>query len=331
MKALVVTQPNEAEVQDRSLPQPGPGEALVKVAVCGICGTDVHIFRGEYMGDYPVVPGHEFAGEVVAVGENVTRVESGDRVAVEPNIACGRCYNCLHNRQNFCLNWQAIGVTRPGAMAEYVVAPEENVFKIGDLAFEQGAFVEPLSCVIHGIERAEIRMADRLAILGAGPIGILHVQLALSRGATDVTVLERQAARAQLAEDYGAHHIVRELHELPEDAYDVVIDATGALPVMSRTIALARKGGTVLLFGVPPRGAELELDAFAIFEKGLTLRSSYTSLRNSYQAVDLLQSGVVDVYDLISHRLPLPQFEEGVKLIEEGLEDVKKVLMVPAA
>jgi 2-desacetyl-2-hydroxyethyl bacteriochlorophyllide A dehydrogenase len=276
-----------------------------------------------------VVPGHEFAGGVVKVGSQVTRVKPGDRAAVEPNIACGKCYNCLHNRQNFCLNWQAIGVTRPGAMAEYVVAPEENIFKIGDLAFEQGAFVEPLSCVIHGVERAEIRAADRVAILGAGPIGILHVQLVLSRGAADVTVLEQQAARAQLAEDYGAHHVVRQLDDLSDSAYDVVIDATGALPVMSKTVAWARKGGMVLLFGVPPRGAELALDAFAIFEKGLTIRSSYTSLRNSYQAVDLLRSGVVNVSDLISHRLPLSRFEEGVQLIEQGLEDVKKVLIVP--
>jgi len=115
MKALMIHQPNHVDVQDVPVPDPGPDGVLVRVAACGICGTDVHIFRGEYMGDYPVIPGHEFAGEVVATGSDVRRFQIGDRVAVEPNIACDNCYACLNNRQNFCLNWQAVGVTRPGA------------------------------------------------------------------------------------------------------------------------------------------------------------------------------------------------------------------------
>lgn len=331
MKALTIQQPNKAGVEDVPMPEPGPGDVLIKVAACGICGTDVHILRGEYLGSYPVVPGHEFAGEVIAVGAGVTRAQPGDRVAVEPNIACGKCYNCLHNRQNFCLNWEAIGVTRPGGMADYVVAPEAAVFNIGDLSYEQAAFVEPLSCVIHGIERADIRAADHVAILGAGPIGLLLLQMTRLRGATAVTVLERQPARGQLAQAYGADRWVDDLEDLDEGAYDVVIDATGVPFVMRHTVHLARAGGNILLFGVPPRGAELVLDAFAIFEKGLTLRSSFTSLRNSYQAVKLLQSGAVDVSELISHRLPLQEFERGVELIEEGQEGVKKVLMVPEA
>lgn len=310
-------------------PEPGPKDVLVRVAACGVCGTDLHIFRGEYMGDYPITPGHEFSGEAIKVGDDVSRIGVGDRVAVEPNIACGNCYNCLNNRQNFCLNWQAIGVTRPGAMAEYVVAPEEVVFDIGALSYEEAAFVEPLSCVVHGIERAEISLGDRIAILGAGPIGLLLLQVALHRGSVDVTVLERQEARGELAEALGAGRWVRDLDAMSEGAYDVVIDATGALPVMAHTPALARKGGTVLLFGVPPRSAKLSLDAFAIFEKGLTLRSSFTSRRNSYQAIALLQSGDVQVADLVSHRLPLERFEEGVELIEQGREHVTKVLMVP--
>jgi 2-desacetyl-2-hydroxyethyl bacteriochlorophyllide A dehydrogenase len=329
MKALVIEKPEQAVVKDVPVPEPGPGDVLVRVAACGICGTDVHIFRGEYMGSYPVIPGHEFAGEVVRVGEAVTRFEEGDRVAVEPNIACDNCYNCLHNRQNFCLNWQAVGVTRPGGMAEYVVAPEKVVFDIGALSYEQGAFMEPLSCVVHGIERAGVGMGDRVAILGAGPIGLLLLQLSLNRGAVSVTMLERQPARARWAEVYGADRCVADLAAMTENAYDVVIDATGSPLVMSRTVELVRAGGTILLFGVPPREADLVLDAFAIFEKGLTIRSSFTSLRNSYQAIAMLQAGDVDVEDLVSHNLPLELFERGVGLIEEGLEDVRKVLLRP--
>ena len=132
------------------MPVPGPGEVLVKVAACGICGTDVHILRGEYLGDYPVIPGHEFAGEVVAAGDLVSRFRVGDRVAVEPNIACDNCEACLSNRQNFCLNWQAVGVTRPGGMAEYVVAPQKAVFDIGSLSLMRppSSSRSPVSCMV---------------------------------------------------------------------------------------------------------------------------------------------------------------------------------------
>ncbi|MCU0520011.1 MAG: zinc-dependent alcohol dehydrogenase family protein [Anaerolineae bacterium] len=329
MKALTIHRPTEAAVVDIPVPDPGPTDILVKVAACGICGTDVHIYRGEYLGEYPVIPGHEFAGEVTAVGERVDRIRVGDRVAIEPNVACDNCYNCLNNRQNFCLNWQAVGVTRPGGMAEYVVAPEKAAFDIGSLSFEEAAFVEPLSCVVHGIERAEVHLGDRIAILGAGPIGLLLLQAARGRGASDITVLERQPARLDLARAYGARLCISDLGGLTPSGYDVVIDATGAPEVMAQTVGLARGGGTVLLFGVPPRGSTLMLDAFTIFEKGLTLRSSFTSLRNSYQAIALLQSGAVAVRDLVSHRLPLEHFDKGVAMIEQGLDGVKKVLMVP--
>ena len=329
MQALRIDRPGVAGLVDLPLPEPGPHDAVVRVHACGICGTDVHIFRGEYLGDYPVIPGHEAAGEVVQVGAEVTRFRVGDRVAIEPNIPCDACYACLHNRQNFCLNWQAIGVTRPGAMAELVLVPEKALFDIGALPFEHGAFVEPLSCVLHGIEQASIRMGDRVAILGAGPIGLLLLQAVRLQGAVAIDVLERQAARGSLAQAYGAARVVAGLEELEADHYDVVIDATGVPGLMASGPKLARRGGTVLLFGVPPRGSKLALDAFALFEKGLTLCSSFTSLRNSYQAIALLQSGQIVVSDLISHRLPLSSFERGITLIEQGLEDVRKVLLLP--
>jgi D-arabinitol dehydrogenase (NADP+) len=329
MRALTIRNPDEVSVREVPVPDPGPNEVQVRVAACGICGTDVHILRGEYMGEYPIVPGHEFAGEVTAVGAGVTRFHVGDRVAVEPNIACDNCRNCLNNRQNFCLNWQAIGVTRQGGMAEYLVAPEKAIFPTGELAHEVAAFMEPLSCVVHGIESVGIKLGDRVAILGAGPIGLLLLQVVRFCGAVDTTVLERQDARGALAEAYGANRWVRDLHALSAGTYDVVIDATGVPALMAQTVALARQGGNVLLFGVPPRGAEISLDAFAVFEKGLTLRSSFTSRRNSYQALALLQSGEVRVDQLISHRLPLEAFEEGVAMIEAGRDGVTKVLMVP--
>ncbi|MFP4396362.1 MAG: zinc-dependent alcohol dehydrogenase family protein [Anaerolineales bacterium] len=331
MKAIQIEQPNHIALIDIPWPEPGPGDVLIQVMASGICGTDLHIVRGEYMGGYPLIPGHEFAGVVTEVGAEVTRFKAGDRVAVEPNIACGNCDQCLQNRQNFCRHWEAIGVTRPGGMAQYVVAPEPAVFDIGALPFAVGAFMEPLSCVLHGVEKARVQLADRVAILGAGPIGLLLMQVVRARGAAEITIVEKNPARAAFAETFGADHCYRELDALPADAYDVVVDATGVIPVMARAIEFARRGGAVLLFGVPPAGEPMTWTPFQLFQKGLTVVSSFTSVRNSFQAVAMLRSRQVEVEPLVSHRLPLAEFEKGVRLIAAGAEEVKKVLIFPHA
>ena len=329
MKSIVIQEPNEISLVERDVPEPSPKEVNVQVMASGICGTDLHIYRGEYMGTYPVIPGHEFSGIIAAVGSQITRFKPGDRVAVEPNIACDNCVNCLNNRQNFCLNWQAIGVTLPGGMEEYVIAPEKAVFSIGDLPFEHGAFMEPLSCVVHGIERARIGLADHVAILGAGPIGNLMIQMARLQGAARITVLESNPGRAESARQLKADKVVHRMEDLETDTYDIVIDATGAIPVMSRSIDFVRKGGTVLLFGVPPSGRIMEMEGFKIFQKGLTLLSSFTSVRNSFQAVDLLQSGQIKVDSLISHRLPIDEMPGALEMIESRDPSVKKVILQP--
>jgi len=281
------------------------------------------------MGTYPVIPGHEFGGEVVETGAGISRFKCGDRVAVEPNIACDNCANCLNNRQNFCLNWKAIGVTLPGGMAEFVVAPEKAVFHIGNLPFEEGAFVEPLSCVLHGVGRADPELADRVAILGAGPIGCLLLQVIRLRGACEVTMVDKNPSRLESARALGADACLESLDQLKPDYFDLVVDATGSVKVMSRAIDFARYGGKVLLFGVPPAGQNMSVEAFPIFRKGLTILSSFTSVRNSQQAVDLLVSGRIHVAELISHRLPLEDFQHGIELIEGGLENVRKVMIFP--
>ena len=329
MQTIIIQQPKVIQLVKRDIPEPGPGEVLIEVMASGICGTDIHIYNGEYLGAYPVIPGHELSGVVAAVGESITRFQIGDRVAVEPNIACDNCTNCLNNRQNFCLNWQAIGVTLPGGMEQYVTVPEKAVYSIGVLPFEQGAFMEPLSCVIHGVERARIRLADQVLILGAGPIGNLLLQMCRLQGAAQVTMLENNSGRAELARQMGADLVVSRLEELRLDHYDVVIDATGVIPVMSRTIDFARPGGTVLLFGVPAAGKTMEVEAFKIFQKGLTILSSFTSVRNSYQAVDLLRTSQIDVKPLISHRLSLGEMPAAIDLIERHDPGVMKVIILP--
>lgn len=330
MKSAFISQPNHLEIVDLPMPEPGENEVLIQVMACGICGTDIHIFRGEYLGPYPVVPGHEFSGVVAQVGRGVSRFKEGDRVAVEPNISCDNCANCLNNRQNFCLNWQAVGVTRPGGMAQYVLAPEKAVFDIGGLSFEQGAFMEPLSCVLHGMERLGAELADRILILGAGPIGCLILQTARNQGAAELAIVDKNRSRAEAARAYGADQVLHNLDDLPSDYYDAVIDATGSISVMERTLDFVRPGGKVLWFGVPPSGQPMRLEPFKVFRKGLTVLSSFTSVRNSFQALDLLKSGRISITGLVSHRLPLEAFQQGMEMIEQGEAGVMKVQILPS-
>lgn len=330
MKAAVVSRPGAISIENIPDPSPRPGEVVIKIEASGICGTDVHIFKGEYLGDYPIVPGHEGAGTVAAVGEGVTSFAVGDEVAFEPNISCGVCVHCQNNRQNFCTEWSGIGVTQPGCMAEYVAAPRQNVFHTTGLEARVACFMEPLSCVLHGIEKAHIRLGDRVLIAGAGPIGLLLLQSSLDLGAATVEVIERLESRGAMASAYGAATVHRDFLSVDADTYDVVIDATGSIGVLEKLISFVRYGGTMLFFGVAPTGKMMSIEPFQIFRKGLTIVSSYTSLKNSLHAIDMLRTGRIVVDDLISHALGLAELSNGIRLIEGGDPSVKKVVILPA-
>lgn len=329
MRALSIVHPGASRVVEVDPPALGGNDVLVRVACCGVCGTDVHIFRGEYLGTYPIVPGHECAGTIEAMGSEVTGIAVGDRVALEPNLSCGRCEACLNNRQNFCEQWQAVGVTLPGGMAEYVVAPREALFDIGDLSFEAAAFMEPLSCVIHGLGKLTVDPGARAAVLGAGPIGMQLLRTLRTLGAGAVTVVDHNRSRLDFARSDGAAAVLDDIDELETDYYDCVIEAAGVPTLLAAALRAVRHGGEVLLFGVAPQGVEAAITPFQLFRKGVTIHGSYTSVRNSYQALRLLASERVRVDDLISHRVPLDRFEEGVTLIEEGRGGVMKVMIVP--
>ena len=329
MKSCVIEKPGTVVVKEHDRPRPTADDVVVRIRASGICGTDVHIFRGDYLGEYPVVPGHEFAGDVVEVGDAVTRFRVGDRVAIEPNIACDNCPACLRNEQNFCHNWQGIGVTRSGGMAEFAIVPQKAAFDIGTMPYEVGAFVEPLACVLHGVERLDPRMADSVAIIGAGPIGILLTKVLLLRGVSEITQVDRNEARLKFAEAAGAAVTTTDLGSLLNDHYDVVIDATGVPGVMQTCINYVRPGGRVLLFGVPPQEGTVSFPAFPIFRKGLTILSSFTSVRNSIQAVRLLGSGRLEVESLISHRYGLNELERGLEIMESGEDGVMKIQIFP--
>ena len=329
MKAAVIEKERSVILKDIPVPDVKENEILIRVMASGLCGTDVHIFRGEYLGSYPIIPGHEFSGIVERVGLKVVRFKQGDHVTVEPNISCGNCNSCLNNRQNFCENWKGVGVTMPGGMAEYVVVPENAAFGIGDLSFDSAVFVEPLSCVLHGVERTGFRLGDCVLIIGAGPIGILLSEVIQLQGSVEITQIDKNESRLVLAMNSGAYRTEVSLKAIGRERYDVVVDATGVPSLMNQSLTYVRFGGKILLFGVPPQNSILSFPAFSFFKKGVSFFSSYTSVRNTIQTIRLMKSGKIDVKPLISHILNLEQLLHGIELIEAGKEGVLKVLIHP--
>jgi 2-desacetyl-2-hydroxyethyl bacteriochlorophyllide A dehydrogenase len=207
MRAVVWEKPGELKVTDVADPAPGHGELVVQVGACGICGTDLHIADGEFPPTpYPIIPGHEFAGRVVAVGDGAGgEWRGGERVAVDPSLFCGRCPACHAGRGNLCANWNAIGDTVNGAFAEYVTVPAANAYRLPDsVDDQQGALIEPLSCAVHGLRRIGPVLGEDVLLIGAGTMGLLLLQLLNRAGARSVTVVDRKATRLEVAKAAGA-------------------------------------------------------------------------------------------------------------------------------
>ena len=272
MKAAQIVRPGEASVIDAEIPSPGADDVLIKVRAAGICGTDLHIFKGEYEAEYPLIPGHEFSGEVVAVGASVRNFKVGDRVTADPNIPCNRCSYCQRNEPNQCRNLRAIGVTRSGAFAEYVVAPEGNVFSIGDMTYSAAALIEPLACVVWGQKQVDVQPGDSALVFGAGPMGLLVAQALKQAGAARVVVTDVVPWRLEMAAQLGATEIViadekqsASLKNIEPDGYNIVADATGIPPVLEGTFQYASPRGKIWVFGVTPQGTQVKFPVLRSF------------------------------------------------------------------
>lgn len=330
MRSITIERPGSCHVTESSSPVPGSGELLVRVAACGICGTDVHIYEGSYLGTYPVIPGHELAGVVAAVGDGVMRFSAGDPVAIEPNLACGNCSHCLAGRPNFCEHWEAVGVTRPGGMAEMVVVPERAAFSATGLPLDVAAFMEPLSCVLHGLSHVSPAPGSRAAVIGCGPIGLLLIRALRASGVVAIDVAERADSRRELvASEPGVGLVAASAAALQADAYDLVVDATGAPEAMRAALGLARPGGSVLWFGVPDRAAEIAFEPFVVFRKGLSIHGSFTSSGSSEQSLALLRAGTIRVDDLVSHRVRLDDVGGSLERLRTSRDGTLKVIVEP--
>ncbi|KEI45859.1 zinc-dependent alcohol dehydrogenase family protein [Saccharopolyspora rectivirgula] len=319
MRAAVVDQPGSIRVADVPDPKPGNHQLLIKVGACGICGTDVHIADGHFPPTpYPIVPGHEFAGEVVEIGPEAPgdwRV--GDRVAVDPSLFCGYCTPCRSGHGNLCANWGATGDTVDGAFAEYVAVPAANCYRMPDsMTWQQGALVEPVSCAVHGVRQIGVEPGERFLVMGAGTMGLLMQQL-LQRGGAQVSVVDRNASRLPRAEQLGAAAVATDAAEL-DQRFDAAVDCTGAAPAIEAAFDSLRRGGRLLIFGVAPAEARVSLSPFRIYNDEIKIVGSMAVLHSFGAALDLVASGAIDTEAIITDALPLEKFPEALELMRAG-------------
>ncbi len=336
MKAVVFSEPNKLVVEDRPIPRIGDGDVLVKVHACGICGTDIHIFHGEHIVKFPVVPGHEFSGHIVEAGKDVANVKVGDRVTVDPNIVDHTCFFCRRGEINLCENLTAVGVNFDGGFAEYCRVPALQAYKVPDtISLDEAAMTEPLACCLHGIDRANISTGSSVVILGGGAIGLMMVQLARAAGARHIILSEPHEKKRHMAASLGADVVIDPLNQdLSAEVMaqtvagaDVVIESAGRLETAELAPKLARRGGTVLQFGVVSQDKLVSISPYDIFYRELTILGSFVNPNTHARALELLASKRIEVMPLVSYRFPLDEVVHALE-IAQG-QDAFKVLMAP--
>lgn len=343
MLAHLLLEPGKLDYREVETPVPGPGEVVVRVSAALTCGTDLKAFlRGHPKMPMPTLFGHEFAGDIASAGKSVRGFREGDAVMAAPTAPCKTCYYCRHKQENLCPVVMDTMVL--GAYAEYVKLPasvvETNMFrKESSLEYAEAALLEPLSCVVHAIEKLSVRPDDRVLIIGAGAISLLHLLVLKSLGVEQVLVLGRRQHRAQAAVNLGATVLFapdaarargQVLAVTEGRGADVVIECTGQPQVWEQAIHYARRGGTVVLFGGCPTGSRVSFDTGRLHYDQITLMSPFHfTPRDVRKAYHLLGSRRIDGRPLISGTYTFPDLHQVLGLLQQG-QGIKYAL-VPAA
>ncbi len=323
MKAAILENIEHLVVKEVPDPELKPGAIILRVRVCSICSTDLRIFRyGDQRVTLPQIIGHEIAGEVKSVSKDVSGYCVGERVAVTPRIACGKCYYCLKGQDIYCLHSQTLGYQLPGGYAEYLFIPPRGIeygilHKIADnVSFEQASLAEPLSCCIRAQRNAHISPGDIVVIIGGGPIGIIHCRLAKLHGAGKVILVENAVSRLRNLDLTSVDNIidsakvdsVSRIDTLTKkNGADVVIVACSSRDAQEQAVSLAGKGGRINYFGgLPPHHLNISLDSNLIHYREISILGSHGSTpHDTKEAVDMLASKRIDITDLISQTFPL--------------------------
>jgi 2-desacetyl-2-hydroxyethyl bacteriochlorophyllide A dehydrogenase len=321
MKAAVLESVKHFEIKEVPIPEIGEGEVLVQVKNTGICGTDWSIYNGWYSADkLPMIPGHEFSGVIAKVGKDGNGFKEGDRITADINMSCGHCYYCIRGEQLLCNNFTQLGIHTNGTYAEYVKAPASLVHHLPDnLSFEEGAFIEPLSCCIHAAKAMNARIGSSVAIVGCG-LGVLHARMAVLRACAPVIIIGDNKKRLQIAKDMGADYTINinevadpvaEVRELTDGrGVDYAIEAVGTTKTYEQAFAMLRKGGTLSAFGITGEQDIMQVRPFdfVLGEKKIT--GSCAGIGDDWpDAITLLANGRIDPKPLFSMKVPLEDLE----------------------
>lgn len=336
MLAAVFKGPNDMKLEEIETPKINKNEVLIKVKACAVCGTDIRIFKGTKTRGVRKnsVIGHEISGIIEQVGKNVDDFSKGDNVAIAPVLPCGKCYYCKNGKENACLNRKGLGYEYNGGFAEYIKLPKnylekKNLFKFPkEISYEEACLAEPLGCVYNGSERAGIEINDTVVIVGAGPIGLMHLMLAKLKGATNIIVSEPIDKRRNLAKELGANIIVNPKEDSLKDIVfketdglgaDVVILSVGVASLVDPSLNLLKKGGTLNLFGGFPKTEKPNIDPNKIHYDEVWVTGTTACTRSQYEkALELISKGLVDLKPLISNTFPLKEINKAIKTAEEG-------------
>ena len=331
MKAVILHGPGEVSVGEFTTPTPKAGEVRVRVAFCGICGSDFHKVAGKkntHPIRYPVPLGHEISGVVESVGEGVTAFRVGDRVTVDPNWSCGKCYYCKNGQTSFCENGR--GVVK--GMAEYVVSPEENVYLLPDgLSLRDAALCEPIACCLRGMDLLGIRQGERVALIGLGAIGAIMLQLIRKAGAGEILVVDANEQRRELAMELGATLFLNAADKDAITAYAQahpvakVMECVGIGPAQETALEVAGKGATVVMFGVSDSSVKLPISLYDAFCKELTIKTSFVNPHTTERAVQLLASGMLRTDKIIAGELSME--EAAAEMLSPGVSRKGKALV----
>jgi L-iditol 2-dehydrogenase len=343
MKVARLYAPGDLRLEEAAVPNPGAGELTIRVRACATCGTDAKIFQhGHHHISLPRVLGHEIAGEIAEVGTGVEGWTHGDRVQVIAAIPCGACYYCRRGQETVCGDLESMGYQYDGAFAEYMLVPRRVLARDGvnpipeHVPFDAAALTEPLACVLNGQEIIEVGQHDTVVILGAGPIGCLHVRLARARGASMVILADINQRRLDLAAPAQPDVMINSGNDDPVDAVrkltdgrgaDVVITATGAGQAQEQALEMAAPRGRISLFGGLPRdNSVIRFDSNLVHYRELFVMGAYGSApHHNREALALIASGEVPVEDFITHRLPLSGVHQAIDTVTSG-EGLKVVI-----
>jgi len=338
MKALVYTAPEQYSVTEVPTPVPHGTEVLIRVRACGLCKTDVHIHHGHFFSAFPLIPGHEFAGEVAAVGAEVTRVAVGDRVTADNERQCGHCYYCRRGEPLFCEHLYAQGVNAPGGFAEYVLVEEQQVYALAPgISFHEAALIEPTACAVHGIDVIQPQAGDEVLQFGAGPTGLILAQLLRNSGAATLMMADLSPVKLGLAVRYADAEVVQvqrndptahinTIKSLYPRGFDIVVDATGVARVVESLPQFTKYGAKVVYYGVCPEEDRIAISPYEVFRRELKILGSFSQAHTFERATRLVNTGVVKVKEMVSHIFPLEGWGEALRMVTEGTEQVKIVI-----